>query len=233
MNRNTFKTAVLVVAGVLLLQSAALAGPPLLCHPFNTGGARSLPFQGPDWGRVDPAYDVSRLADDTMALLTADTPVIVRMETLRRATVYGRNNPKIAVALLERLKARAAAIKPERRDREALLAWFDVGYLAETYKQAAMISQSVAQHDKSFWSFQQASPDDLDGYALVKKAIAGGGGPEMEFAAAIIVSSHRGADYQGHLRNAAAGAKPGSLLAQNLASHFPDAMKSARLEEKK
>ena len=229
MNRTTFKTTAFVIAGVLLLQSSALAGPPLLCHPFRIGDARSLPFAGPDWSRVLPSYDVNRLPDDTIALLTADTPVIVRMETLRRATVYGRGNPKIAAVLLERMKARAAAIKPERRDREALLAWFDLGYLAETYKQAALISQ----HDSSFRSFKEASPDQLDGFALVKKAIAAGGGPEMEFAAAIIASSHRGTDYNEHLRNAAAGARPGSMLAQNLASHFPEAMKSARLDAKK
>jgi len=35
MNRTTCKTAVFVIAGVLLLQTAALAGPPLICHPFN------------------------------------------------------------------------------------------------------------------------------------------------------------------------------------------------------
>ena len=231
MNRSMLKNLVLVFAGVLLLQSTALAGPPLLCHPFNIGDARSLPFQGPDWSRVDASYDIKHLVDDTAALLNADTPVIVRMETLRRATVYSRNNPQIAALLFDRLKTRADAIKPDRRDREALLAWFDLGYLAETYKQAAKISQSVSPHDQSFWSFQQTAPE-LDGYALIKKAIAGGGGAEMEFAGAVIASSQRGGNYYDHLHNAAAGAKPGSLLAQNLASHFADDLRSARLAGK-
>ena len=107
MNRTTFKTAVLVVTGVLLLQSVALAGPPLICHPFNIGDARSLPFQGPAWSRVDPNYDVTNLVKDTLSLLGNDVPVIVRMETLRRATLYSRNNCKLSAALLDSLIPRA------------------------------------------------------------------------------------------------------------------------------
>ena len=229
MNRTFVKTFVLAVAAVLLLQASAFAGPPLICHPFNIGDAKSLPFQGPDWSRVDPNYDVKHLLDDTAALLSPDTPVIVRMETLRRATLYSRNDARLASDLFERVKSRAAKYSDDNTGREALMAWFDLGYLTETYKQAAIISRSVAQHDKAFWNFAQAKPD-LEGYTLVKKAIARGGGPEMEFAAALIASSQRGTEYYEHLRNAAAGAKSGSLLAQNLASHFPDDLKSARLQ---
>src|ERR1041384_2443529 len=128
MNRPTLRNAAFVLAGVLLLQTAALAGPPLICHPFNIGDARSLPFKGPEWGRVDPAYDVNRLLDDTTALLTSDMPVIVRMETLRRATLYSRNDAKLASALLERLKANAQKYSAESREKEAVLARFDLGY---------------------------------------------------------------------------------------------------------
>ena len=229
MNRSTLKTAVLVLAGVLLLQTAALAGPPLLCHPFGIGDAKSLPFEGPAWSRVDPNYDVKNLLNDTAALLSADTPVIVRMETLRRATLYSRNDARLASDLLEMVKNRAAKLG-NGRDRAAVLANFDLGYLAETYRQAAVISRSVQPHDKAYWSFQQADPS-VDGYALVTKAIAAGGGPEMEFAAAIIASDkkHEGLDYHEHLQRALSGAKPGTLLAQNIATHFPDAAKSAKL----
>lgn len=231
MNRTTFRTIVLVVAGVLLLHTAALAGPPLICHPFNIGDAKSLPFQGPEWSRVDPNYDVKNLVSDTLALLGNDVPVLVRMETLRRATLYSRNDAKLAEELFELIRSRAAKFSPSGNSREAALAWFDLGYLAETYKQAAVISRSVQPHDKAYWTFSQANPE-VEGYALVKKAISQGGGAEMEFAAAIIASSERGANYRDHLRNAVAGAKPGSLLSRNLASHFPDDMKSAKLDAK-
>ena len=229
MKRTNFKSALFVIAGVLLLQTAALAGPPLLCHPFNVGDAKSLPFQGPAWSQIDPAYNVNNLIDDTVSLLAIDTPVIVRMETLRRATLYSRNDAKLAAALFQRIKERADRFSPDSNSRDAALAWFDLGYLAETYKQAAAISRIVQPHDKAFWSFDQVNPN-VDGYALVERAISKGGGAEMEFAAAMMASSKRGPDYFTHLRNASAAVKPGSLLSQNLESHFAEDMKVARLK---
>jgi hypothetical protein len=63
-------------------------GPPLLCHPFDINNARSLPWSGSEWRGVDKNYNINRLVDDTLGLLAPETPVMVRMETLRRATVY-------------------------------------------------------------------------------------------------------------------------------------------------
>ena len=48
--RSTLRGALLAAA--LLFSSAALAGPPLLCHPFDTAGAASLPWGG-GWNRED------------------------------------------------------------------------------------------------------------------------------------------------------------------------------------
>lgn len=229
----SLKSALVSVALVLLLGSAAQAGPPLLCHPFDIGNAKSLPFKGPDWSGVQANYDVSRLVDDTLALLTPDTPVIVRMETMRRASIYARNNPEIADALLQRLRARVVGLKDkERRDPEALVAFFDLGYLVETYRQASWISQHAS---KPYWSFKQSDPKDLDGYALVTKAISRGGGPEMEFAAALITvdlgyagREKKRAIFEEHLQKALAGAKEGSLLAKNLEAHFGADIKTLR-----
>ena|SRR5690349_4495087 len=226
MNRNTCKTAVFVVAGVLLLQTAALAGPPLVCHPFNIGDARSLPFQGPEWSRIDPNYDVTNLVKDTMSLLGNDVPVIVRMETLRRATVYSRNDAKLAAALLESLRNRAEKSASTGQGHDAVMASFDLAYLAETYRQAGLASRASSE---ASWKFAHTAPA-ADGYAIIQRLIEQGGGPEMEFAAALITSDKRNSDYFDHLRKASAGAKPGSLLAKNLASHFPDDMRSARLQ---
>ncbi len=80
-----------IVAALLLtaaVQQPALAGPPLICHPIEIGNAKSLAWSGPNWRDVKKDYDLNNLVADTLALLQPETPVLERMETLRRATVY-------------------------------------------------------------------------------------------------------------------------------------------------
>jgi hypothetical protein len=128
------------------------------------------------------------------------------METLRRATVYARQDPQVARGLLTRLHARAA--NSDAAGHPEALAWFDVGYLAETYKE---------------WMFKgEPNPATrFDGYGLIKKAISlRGQDPEMEFAAALITLAGPESDRREHARKAMAGAKNDPLLAQNLASNF-------------
>ena len=72
-------------------------------------------------------------------MLGANTPVIVRMETLRRATIYGAKDQKIAYELLARLMARA--LNAESDGKTSAAAWFDAGYLVESLKQASFIYQ--------------------------------------------------------------------------------------------
>ena len=66
----------------------------------------------------------------------------------------------------------------------------------------------------------------LDGYALVKKALAlrgpsqMGNDAQMEFAAALITLSGPHDAHREHAQKAIAGAKSDPLLAQNLASRF-------------
>ena len=66
----------------------------------------------------------------------------------------------------------------------------------------------------------------VDGYALVKKALAlrgpalHGDDPQMEFAAALISLSGPKTEHREHAQKAIAGAKSDPLLAVNLASHF-------------
>jgi hypothetical protein len=162
------------LAAALFAARPALAGPPLLCFPFDIGAARSLPMGTGGWRTVDPTYDVTHLVDDTLALLTPSTPVIVRMETLRRATVYASSNPKAAEALLSALQARAAV-----RTAEAPLAVFDFGYLVETYKQA-----------KPIFAAAIPSVDRIDGYQLVLKARAISLNDEMGRAAKLIAGTN-------------------------------------------
>ncbi len=225
MNRQLFPLQLALASLVLLvLAPVAFAGPPLVCHPFDIGDARSLPFQGPAWSAVDTSYDVKRLVADTDALLTPQTPTIVRMETLRRAAVYVRENPVLAAELVDRLKTRAAAAKGSA----ATQARFDLGYLVATYEQAGMTVKPAEAQSK----FAQAIPKDIDAYGLVTQAIKDGGGAEMEFAAALIASRTRNAEYFQHVHNAAAGTKPGSLLARNLESHLGPDLKVAQTTAK-
>jgi len=124
---------------VLVFGPAAVqAGPPLICHPVDIGRAPSLPWgSGPGWNTPQPGYDRTRLVNDTLALLSPAAPIRVRMETLRRATVYAMGDPDRGRALLARLEDRARDAGP---GSAGALALFDAGYLIEAYKQARIIT---------------------------------------------------------------------------------------------
>ncbi len=185
---------------VLILAGSALAGPPLICHPFDIGDAKSLPWTGSAWNLSgNQSYDTGNLVRDTITILDANTPVIVHMETLRRATLFAQKDPRAAKELLTRLHARATA-------GEDALALFDLGYLAETYHQ---------------WLKGQDPAAGLDGYGFVKKALTlRGSDAEMELGAALITLRGPHQDHLEHSQRAIAGAKADALLASNLASRF-------------
>ena len=206
MNSRAFPRLAISIAIVLVgFTSYAQAGPPLICHPIEIGQAKSLPWI--DWNQKGTGgYDLKNLTRDTLAILDSSAPVLLRIETLRRATIYARQDPQVAKELLTRLQARAA--NSTDSGLSEALAWFDVGYLIETYQQ---------------W-IGKAEPNPaagLDGYAWVKKAVRlRGQDPEMEFAAALITLTGPESDHREHARKAVAGAGNDPLLAQNLASDF-------------
>jgi hypothetical protein len=211
--------AIALVAALLSIANLAMAGPPLICHAMEIGNAKSLPWISHNWNLSGGEnYDVKNLVRDTLDILGPNTPVLVRMETLRRATLYARKDPLVAKELLARLHARATSA--ESSGHPDALAWFDVGYLAETYKQ--WIGQSWMRVSKD----EQNPAAGLDGYAMVKKALAlrgssqNGDNPQMEFAAALITLSGPRDAHREHAQKAIAGAKSDPLLAQNLACHF-------------
>ena len=189
-----------LLAILLGLAISAHAGPPLICHVIEIENARSLPWI--DWNTKHSAgYDTKNLTRDSLAILNWNTPVLVRMETLRRATLYARVDQRAAKELLTRLFAREASSQADRH-AEAL-AWFDLGYLASAYKQ---------------W-IPQDTPNPaigVDGYGWVRKAIALDDDPEMEFAAALMTLSVAKTDHLDHVMKALAGAKNDPLLARNL-----------------
>ncbi len=206
--------AIILVAAVLCFANVAQAGPPLICHTIEIGQAKSLPWISHNWNLSGgETYDTKNLVPDTLDILAPGTPVLVRMETLRRATLYARKDPLAAKELLARLHARATSA--ESSGHSDALAWFDVGYLAETYKQ--WIGQSWMRVSND----EQNPAAGVDGYALLKKAIGlRGSDPQMEFAAALITFSGPQEEHRQHSLKAIAGAKTDPLLAQNLATHF-------------
>ena len=180
----------------------AKAGPPLICHPYNIGDAKSLPWAtGSDWNAPDPAYNIQHLVDDTLAILDQSPTVLVRMETLRRAVLYGAKDHAAARTLLAQLKDREAATPTAN-------AYFDYGYF-------------LASLNQIHWLYKEDLSTGVDGYQFVEKALAlTPDSPEMHFAAAIMAASPpRPSEREAHLAKARA-AKSDVLLAQNLATHF-------------
>lgn len=210
MNRS--RLVVYAITAVLSFTTAAFAGPPMICHAIEIGQAKTLPWVDLNYHRGNGGYDLKTLTADTLAILDSDTPVLAHMETLRRATIYARQDPLVAKQLITRLQARAAS-------GNNAMAGFDFGYLIETYKH--WIGQNEPNPARG-----------LDGYAWVKKAIqARGEDAEMEFAAALITLSGPESEHREHVQRANAGAKTDTLLAQNLAATFRDQTISALLKE--
>src|SRR5437870_8266887 len=177
---------VVLLATLLSLATLTKAGPPLICHSVEIGAAKSLPWISHDWNLSGgETYDTKNLVRDTLEILAPDTPVLVRMETLRRATLYARKDSRAAKELLARLHARATSA--ESSGRPDALAWFDVGYLVETYKQ--WLGQNLP-HMTDGMRMDPNPAAGVDGYAMVKKAIGlRADDAQMEFAAALITLS--------------------------------------------
>lgn len=213
MIRTPITAAVIAGLFAVALAAPALAGPPLICHPIDIGNAKSLAWGGKGGFEADGAYDVKRLVDDTLAILTPNAEVIVRMETLRRATIYVSKHREVAADLRAALLSRV--LDAEAAGRSDGLAWFDAGYLAQCYAQSDI---PVGWKGGSPIGYDWA----MKGLAL--RADDAG----MEFALALMtVYAHSGdgkgseqGDHESHLRKAVAGAPEGSLLARNLVLHF-------------
>jgi hypothetical protein len=203
--RNTLLLALgFAAAGSMFI---AQAGPPLICHPYNIGDAKSLIWRsGSNWDSSDPSYSTKNLASDTLAILDQTTSVLVRMETMRRAVIYGTRDHDAARTLLAKLKDREAAA--DKSSTPPAFAYFDYGYFLTSLKQIE-------------WMYKEDLSGGIDGYEFVKKALAiDPDSAEMHFAAAIVASAPpRPEERAEHLRKARAG-KPNPLLAKNLSSHF-------------
>lgn len=197
--RNTLLFSLGLLATAFVVQ----AGPPLICHPYNIGNAKSLPWDVSlrNWDATDPSYNTQNLASDTLTMLDQSPTVLVRMETLRRAVIYGAKDHAAARALVAQLKERESA-KPTANS------YFDYGYFLSSLSQIQ-------------WLYKEDLTAGVDGYQFVEKALAlEPNSAELHFAAAVMATvPARTSERNEHLARARA-AKSDALLAQNLATHF-------------
>ncbi len=213
MNSKTLRRALALFAVTtfaVLVPTRVFAGPPLICHPYDIADAKTLPG-GTDRFNMSASYDRTHLVADTLALLKSDTPVLVRMETLRRAAIYATGNlrtwngqkytnvdKELGAALIAKLQERTNTSDATVRAH----ALFDLGFFSESVRQTGL-------------------DPALDGYALlVKSAETLKNNPDVEFALALASVSPKRAEHTDHLARARALAQPGSPVAVNLASHF-------------
>jgi hypothetical protein len=209
---TTLIRSFVTIAAVVFFARPVLAGPPLICHPFEVEGGNLIAWgTGAGWNTPDRSYEIKRLVADTTAVLTPDAPILTRMENMRRATIYAMRDPVIANELLKALTARALATTTDSR------AWFDAGYLIESYRQMKSAGPwEMLAGTEHLWADFRNDPRAVDGYGFVRKALRlAGSNAEMEFAASLM---QQGTSAAQHRQRAAAGAPAGSLLARNLAN---------------
>ena len=204
---RSIRLTLIAIATFFVYAGAASAGPPLICHPFDIGNAKSLPWISLDWNLSGTEnYDTRRLASDTLAILNASQVPLVHMETLRRATLYARKDPVAAKQLLLQLVARAKS--SEASSGADPFALFDAAYLTEAYHQ---------------WLGEKGEnpANGLDGLPWIEHALQlRPNDAQMAFAAALITLRGPEAEHRGHAQLATAGANNDELLKRNLATHF-------------
>ncbi|MCW5777105.1 MAG: hypothetical protein KIS87_11765 [Phycisphaeraceae bacterium] len=196
----------------------ATLGPPLVCVEIEIGDARSLPWGKGAFDGAGKSANPKRIADQTLALLSETDSTLVRMETLRRATVYMYRDESACAGLLARLAWIALDREADAgaTDAERARAWFDAGYFA-----ACLWHMNISP-DKARPGFAAG----VQGYAWLVRAIdLSGGDPAMEFAAAN--AAHPGVRksqrdlYEAHMRRAIQGVgDEKSLLRMNIDSHL-------------
>ena len=203
------KTALPIVAALsaaVIVHAPATAGPPMICHPVEIGDAETLP-----WGAgafdEDKSYRVTRLADDTLAILAGSDSPLVHMETLRRAALYVDPDPELATSLLARFMARA--LDAEAAGKPDALAWLDAGYLAQCFDQLGVKT-----------GLECGSADGIIGYAWIRRALElSPDDPELEFAAAMMTVLAGPRPHQRHVARTRKLADAGSLVLANLEVH--------------
>jgi hypothetical protein len=202
------RCAALSVIACVLSTVPALAGPPLLVHPYDIGTARSLPWSHPQ-GRAD--YDRSRLVEDTIAILTSSDSPLVHMETLRRAIVYARVDRSHASRLISALVDRAVA--NERSAKPDGLVFLDAAYVVEAMSQVDVLNDMAFARVPGLADLVKVD----EGHAWIVKAVAlrpDDGG--VALAAALITRERHQRESEQHAVKARQIATREPLLARNI-----------------
>lgn len=203
--RIALLAASFTLAGVLLAPPA-LGGPPLLCFPYEIGEAKSLPWGGSAFSQ-STSYDRAKVVRDTLSLLKTERSTLVRMETIRRASLYLKEDPARATELLAKLGW--IAMDAEAAGKPSSEAWFNAGFLAATLRQAG------AEID---WKPGVAS--GREGFAWIQRGLAlDADNAAMHFGAALVIEDTRTGLGREHLARAVASATPGSDLAKSIESN--------------
>jgi hypothetical protein len=208
--RKQALTASMVLA-VLALAMPALAGPPFTCHVFEIGSAKSLPWGATNnWLGMRDDYDVHRVVADTETLLTPSTPTLVRMETLRRASLYASRDRAVAERLIAAMMSRVHAADHVGQP----IALFDAGYVIEALSEI----EQFGNHMKQLAGSERVLAGltrSLEARPLLEKSAAlRPGDASIEFALGLL---SRTPESEAHFRKARAGAREDELLASNLA----------------
>jgi hypothetical protein len=196
----------LVLAAVVGVGSVAHAGSPLMCFAYEIGDAKCLPWSAN--GPLAPAggYDRANVVADTLGLLKTEHSILVRMETMRRATIYVAKDRELATELLGKLAWMALDAEAAGNTKWARTAWFDAGFLAACYQQMGVDI-----------GWKPGVADGLQGWAWMKKAIElGADDPAVQYAAALVLCMRDDGSYRPYLARAVQGAEPGSDLARSI-----------------
>jgi hypothetical protein len=180
---------------------------------LDIGPAASLPWwSSTNFIGISDDYDFHRVVADTEGLLATPMPTIVRMETLRRATVYASRDRRVAEQLVAFVSGRITSVqRPGYPDAMAL---FDAGYVIEVLKEL----EQFAPGSKIFWARDRAivgltRPYDSRALIAQSAALRPNDGA-IQLALALLLPAN---DAEPHLRRAQASAANDELLANNLA----------------
>jgi hypothetical protein len=176
--RSTF-IIVLAALAIGCFLTPARAGSPLMCHQIQIGDVKSLPW-GDDVFSPASKYVASNVVEDTLKLLTPDMPVLGRMETMRRAVVYIKQDTARADRLLGSLLTRALDAEVVMDSKVVALSYFDAGYFAATLGQAGIrtsFGPQIGKHDLHrvpgyAWMVRGYKLDHLNGDMALGLALA-------------------------------------------------------------
>jgi len=199
---------------VLALAVPALAGPPFICHPFDIGAAKSLPWGASNnYLAMRDDYDFHKVVADTEKLLwgtPAPLPTLVRMETLRRAAIYASRDRSIAEQLLDSVTMRVRAANSGTQ----ATALFDAGYVVEAFnelREAGVYWKQLAGVEVALAGLTNPN----EGRPMIEKAASlRPGDASIEFALGLL---SRAPESARHFDKARAGSRQDALLANNLA----------------